>query len=209
VPEVPFLNPSKNFSVASETNIQLSKYSSLVLLANKEMNLIAKSTEASIWERHIHDSAQLLKLFPEGAKSFCDVGSGAGFPGIVLKILDQSLNCFLVEPSKKKADFMKRTASSLDLTLNIAQKMYEDLENTPFCSTDIITARALMPLSRLLDLLSGPINNGAIGIFPKGRSWEKELTEAQKKWEIKHTSFPSETSTESRIIVIEEVKRND
>jgi 16S rRNA (guanine527-N7)-methyltransferase len=66
-----------------------------------------------------------------------------------------------------------------------------------------------MPLSRLLDLLSGPINNGAIGIFPKGRSWEKELTEAQKKWEIKHTSFPSETSTESRIIVIEEVKRND
>ena len=83
----------------------LKRYSDLVLGANKEFNLISKNTESSIWERHIYDSAQLIDLFPKNTKSFCDVGSGAGFPGLVLKIIDSSLKGYLVEPIKKRLTF--------------------------------------------------------------------------------------------------------
>ena len=85
-------NTVNELKLGKKEEAMLKQYSGLVLDANKEFNLISKNTEYSIWERHIYDSAQLIDLFPKSTKSFCDVGSGAGFPGLVLKILDSSLS---------------------------------------------------------------------------------------------------------------------
>ena len=185
----------------------LKHYSDLVLGANKEFNLISKNTESSILEGHIYDSAQLIDLFPNNTKSFCDVGSGAGFPGLVLKIIDSSLEGYLVEPIKKKADFLKNAAKQIGAEVNVIQEKYQNIKNTHALSSDIITARALMPLSGLLDLFSHNIIKGTIGIFPKGRSWEKEISDAQAHWKIDYNLFTSKTSKDSRIIIVDGLKR--
>ena len=100
-----FQNSFKDINLSASEVEALTGYSKLIIDANRGFNLIAKSTEELIWERHIHDSAQLASLIPKDAKSFCDVGSGAGLPGLVIKIINHSLDCFLVEPIKKKSDF--------------------------------------------------------------------------------------------------------
>ena len=100
----------------------LSNYVDLLIKANKNLNLISKSTENDIWERHILDSAQLINLFPSETKTVCDVGSGAGLPGVVLKIIRTSLNVTIVEPSKRKSDFIKYVSNELSLNLNVIQK---------------------------------------------------------------------------------------
>ena len=96
---------TKSVLITKEKQKNLETFSHLVLEANKEINLIGKSTESIIWERHILDSLQLVNLIPPSARTFCDVGSGAGFPGIVIALLTD-LNGYLVEPIKKKADFL-------------------------------------------------------------------------------------------------------
>ena len=93
----------------------MNDYVDLIVDANKKFNLISKSTEKNIWDRHIADSAQLLNHLPNGTKTICDVGSGAGFPGIVLKIINMSLSITIVEPSKKKSEFLKFVSKELDL----------------------------------------------------------------------------------------------
>ncbi|MDG1152337.1 MAG: 16S rRNA (guanine(527)-N(7))-methyltransferase RsmG [Hyphomicrobiales bacterium] len=193
----------KNINLNKNQIDMLRGYSKLILEANRNFNLIAKSTEELIWERHIHDSAQLAGLIPKNAKSFCDVGSGAGLPGLVIKIINKSLDCFLVEPIKKKADFLKSSAKGLGLDVTVAQENYENIKDGPILSADVITARALMPLKGLLKLFSNNIKNGHIGIFPKGRSWEKELNDAKKHWKIKYRLVTSETNKESKILIVE------
>ena len=200
-------NTVNELKLGKKEEAMLKQYSGLVLDANKEFNLISKNTEYSIWERHIYDSAQLIDLFPKNTKSFCDVGSGAGFPGLVIKIVDSSLRGYLVEPIKKKGHFLKNAAKKIGIEINVIQEKYENIKNIPALSSDIITARALMPLSGLLDLFSHNIINGAIGIFPKGKLWEKELNDAQAKWKIDYNLFASKTSEESRIIIVDGLEK--
>lgn len=196
-------NSFKDMSLNASEIGTLTQYSRLILDANRGFNLIAKSTEELIWERHIHDSAQLASLIPKDAKSFCDVGSGAGLPGLVIKIMNHSLDCFLVEPIKKKSDFLKFAAEKLGLEIVVAQERYENIKENSILSADVITARALMPLKDLLKLFSNSIGKGGIGIFPKGKSWEKELNDAKGLWDIKYRLVASETNKESKIFIIE------
>ena len=194
-----------------EKNLKV--FADLVLEANKEINLIGKSTESTIWERHILDSLQLVNLIPGSATSFCDVGSGAGFPGIVIALLTD-LNGYLVEPIKKKADFLNgvvlRLGKEKNLTsIKIVQDIYENTKKVLPIDLDVVTARALMPLGDLCKLFFKNINSGAIGIFPKGRSWEKELNDAQKLWKIDFSLAISITNKESRIIIVEGLERNE
>ena len=194
-----------------EKNLKI--FADLVLKANKEINLIGKSTESVIWERHILDSLQLVNLIPSSATSFCDVGSGAGFPGIVIALLTD-LNGYLIEPIKKKADFLNDVVSRLGKEKNLAhirvvQDIYENTKKTLPTNLDVVTARALMPLVDLCELFFNNINTGTIGIFPKGKSWEKELNDAQKLWKIDYSLAISVTNKESRIVIVEGLEKNE
>ena len=187
----------------------LSDYVDLLIKANNEFNLISKTTEKDIWERHILDSAQLINFFPSETKTVCDVGSGAGLPGIVLKIIRMSLNVTIVEPSKRKSNFIKSVSDELGLNLNVIQKKYEDIRVDRKISSNVITARALKPLDKLIDIFYRDLKLGAICIFPKGKSWQSELERAQLKWDINYSLETSITNRSSKIFIVKDAKRHN
>ena len=187
----------------------LSNYVDLLIKANKNLNLISKSTENDIWERHILDSAQLINFFPSETKTVCDVGSGAGLPGVVLKIINMSLNVTIVEPSKRKSDFIKYVSDELELNLNVIQEKYEDIRVDMKSFSKVITARAFKPLDKLIPLFYNDLKLGAICIFPKGESWQSELKSAQLKWDINYSFETSITNKNSKIFIIKDAKRHN
>ena len=187
----------------------LSDYVDLLIKANKKLNLISKNTENDIWERHILDSAQLINLFPSKIKTVCDVGSGAGLPGVVLKIINMSLNVTIVEPSKRKSDFIKYVSDELGLNLNVIQEKYEDIQVDRKSFSKVITARALKPLDKLIPLFYNDLKLGAICIFPKGESWQSELKRTQLKWDINYSFETSITNKNSKIFIIKDAKRHN
>ncbi|MEC7958447.1 MAG: 16S rRNA (guanine(527)-N(7))-methyltransferase RsmG [Pseudomonadota bacterium] len=187
----------------------MSDYIDLVVDANKKFNLISKSTEKNIWDRHITDSAQLLNHLPNGTKTICDVGSGAGFPGIVLKIINTSLSVTIVEPSKKKSEFLKFVSKELDLDLNIVQEKYENIKKGQMPFFDVITARALKPLDKLIHLFFEDLRQGSVCVFPKGENWQNELDLAQNNWLLKYSVETSITNKGSKIFIIKGVKRRN
>ena len=200
-------NPSEFFSFSNKNT--LSDYVDLLIKANKKLNLISKSTVSDIWERHISDSAQLITLFPSETKTLCDVGSGAGLPGVVLKIINMSLNVTIVEPSKRKSDFIKYVSDELGLNLNVIQEKYEDIRVDRKSFSKVITARALKPLDKLISLFYEDLKLGSICIFPKGASWQSELKSAQLKWDINYSLATSITNKDSKIFIIKDAKRHN
>ena len=199
--------PPKSLSFPNKNT--LSDYVDLLIQANKKLNLISKSTENDIWERHILDSAQLITLFPSKTKTVCDVGSGAGLPGVVLKIISMSLNVTIVEPSKRKSDFIKYVSDELELNLNVIQEKYEDIRVDMKSFSKVITARAFKPLDKLIPLFYNDLKLGAICIFPKGESWQSELKSAQLKWDINYSFETSITNKNSKIFIIKDAKRHN
>ncbi len=185
----------------------LREYANLVINANKSFNLISRTTEKDIWTRHIIDSVQLIDFFPADAKIFCDVGSGAGFPGIVLKIINNSFDGFIIEPSKKKSDFIKFVSSEMGLGLRVIQKRFQDIKETDLPFFDIITARALKPLNILLELFYKNLKNGSVCIFPKGENWENEIEIAKKYWDFDYSIEGSITNKKSKIIILRDANR--
>ena len=199
--------PSEYLSFPNKNT--LNNYVDLIINANKKFNLISKSTEKDIWERHILDSAQLINFLPHETKTLCDVGSGAGLPGVVLKIIRTSLNVTIVEPSKRKSDFIKYVSNELSLNLNVIQKKYEDIKTDRKSFSKVITARALKPLDKLIDLFYKDIALGTICIFPKGESWQSELEGAKLKWDINYSLETSITNKNSKIFIIKDAKRHN
>ena len=195
-----------NLITPKEKN-NLREYANLVINANKSFNLISRSTEEDIWTRHIIDSAQLIDFFPAKTKIFCDVGSGAGFPGIVLKIINNSFDGFIIEPSKKKSDFIKFVSSEMGLGLRVIQKRFQDIKETDLPFFDIITARALKPLNILLELFHKNLKNGSVCIFPKGENWENEIETAKKYWDFDYSTESSITNKKSKIIILRDANR--
>ena len=184
-------------------------YIDLIIGTNKKFNLISKSTVNNIWDRHIIDSAQLLNHLPNGTKTICDVGSGAGFPGIVLKIINMSLNVTIVEPSKKKSEFLKFVSKELDLDLNIVQEKYENIKKDRMPFFDVITARALKPLDKLIHLFFEDLRQGSVCVFPKGENWQNELDLAQNNWLLQYSIENSITNKGSKIFIIKGVRRRN
>lgn len=194
----------------NRTSDLLERYVQLVLEQQAELNLIGKSTVESIWMRHIYDSYQLTELNLPGAY-WVDVGSGAGFPGLVMAIAKQNDSNFaidLIEKNKKKSSFLKQVVEKLSLQrVNIFDMPLQDyiaLNRTP----QIVTARAVAPLSNLLSWTHPLLNSGAHAVFLKGRTYELELTEAQKQWKFKYSLLISATNPHSRLIhLFPKVKR--
>jgi 16S rRNA (guanine527-N7)-methyltransferase len=195
-------------SVSRETTARLDRFVKLLLDWQQRMNLIAPSTIPVLWTRHIADSLQLLPLAPK-ARIWADLGSGAGFPGLVLACAlaeTEATRMHLVESTGKKAAFLRDAVRVTGAPAKVLAVRVEDfVDNSPE-PIDVVTARALAPLPELLAMAHPLLKKGAIGLFPKGQDVGAELTEAAKYWNIQSTLTQSLTDTQGRIVVVRGLK---
>lgn len=198
----------KKYNVSHETYEKLKNYQALVLEWNSKFNLISKSTEATIWERHIVDSLQLIKYITNEDKILLDLGSGAGFPGVVLAIACQEiypdLQINLVESIGKKTTFLRAVNEQLNLNMEIHQERIEKLN---IGKVDVITSRALAALPKLLDYAKPFCKKETRLILPKGENWSLENDEALMKWLYKYEVYNSDTSDVGKILRISDLRR--
>jgi 16S rRNA (guanine527-N7)-methyltransferase len=195
--------------VPRETADLLDRFVELLLPWTERINLIARSTIPTVWTRHIADSLQLLPLAPN-AQRWIDLGSGAGFPGIVLACALASRKgalVHLIESNGKKAAFLREAVQQLGLPAEVQAVRIEDFVKNSKLRPDVVTARAVAPLDHLLELAMPLLMKGALGIFPKGQDVEGELTRASKYWNIDAQLVPSQTSPQARIVVVRGLKR--
>ncbi len=190
--------------VSRETAVRLDRLVEQLRAWQPKINLIAPSTVPHVWTRHVADSLQLLRLAPE-AKCWVDLGSGAGFPGLVLaSALAETTDAqvHLVESNAKKAAFLRVAARATGAPALVHEQRIEDFATQFAEHADAVTARALAPLRSLLDYAYPLLKKGALGVFPKGQDVDAELTEAAKYWKIEATLVPSRTSPQGCIIVV-------
>lgn len=164
---------------------------------NERLNLVAPSTIPDVWRRHLWDSAQLVSLVPEGAKTLVDLGSGAGFPGLVLAILRPDLDVHLVESIQKKCRFLEAAAEVTETRLTVHCTRAEDLLRL---KADVVTARAVAPLERLFPLAYPFFKPGTIALFLKGKALNDELTLAAKSWRLDATPVPSRSDPSGTVL---------
>jgi 16S rRNA (guanine527-N7)-methyltransferase len=191
-------------SVSRETWARLDELVGLLLKWQRATNLVAPSTLAEIWTRHIADSLQLLAI-ARGAGTWVDLGSGGGFPGLVVActMADHSgATIHLVESNQKKSAFLREAARVLNVPAIVHARRIEDFVSTAVQSFDVVSARALAPLDKLLEYAGPLLATGAVGLFPKGQDVEAELTAASKSWTIEAELVPSVTDREARIVVV-------
>ncbi|MGV8952093.1 MAG: 16S rRNA (guanine(527)-N(7))-methyltransferase RsmG [Cypionkella sp.] len=194
-------------NVSRETLEKLYQFQRLVEKWNGAINLVAKNRIAEIWDRHILDSAQLLYCAPAGAEKWCDIGSGGGFPGIVIAIIAQSeypaLRVTLVESDQRKAVFLRQASRELDLEVTVAM---DRIENLAPLSADILSARALSPLIELLPMAKRHLKDTGTAIFPKGAAWEQEVSMARNDWSFHLENRSSHTSDAAKILILKDVE---
>jgi 16S rRNA (guanine527-N7)-methyltransferase len=189
-------------NVSRETLACIKAYVSLLEEWSARHNLVSQSSLKDVWRRHVWDSAQLVQLIPAEAKTLADLGSGAGFPGLVLAILRPDLSVALFEATRKKADFLAAAAARVQAKVEVRNQRMEEAKPQPF---DVVTARACAPLDKLLayaQLFSGP---KTICLFLKGQNVEVELTQARKSWRMKAQRHPSLTDPSGTILDIREL----
>lgn len=189
--------------VSRETSARLVKYQELLMKWQGALNLVAPSTLPQAWERHFLDSAQVWPHAPQHARTWLDLGSGAGFPGLVLAALGAP-DMTLVESDQRKAVFLRETARAMGLgSVRVAAQRIESLPPAP---CDVITARALAPLSDLLRLAQPFWGAETVGLFLKGRNAPDELTEAAQVWQFEAKTIPSRTDPQGHLLRIRHVR---
>jgi 16S rRNA (guanine527-N7)-methyltransferase len=190
--------------VSHEIAARLDRFAALLIEWQQRKNLIAPSTIPQIWTRHIADSLQLLDLAPE-AKTWIDLGSGAGFPGLVIACALSDVpgvEVHLVESNGKKANFLREAARHIGVPATVHAVRIEDFAKNFAIRPHIVTARALAPLNATLALAHSLSKTGAQGLFLKGQDVASELTQAAKYWKFEPTLVPSKTSPNSRIVSV-------
>ncbi len=190
--------------VSRETADRLDRFVALLLDWQRRVNLIAPSTEPVLWTRHIADSLQLLPLAPD-ARVWADLGSGAGFPGLVVACVlaaTQGARVHLVESNTKKAAFLREAAATVGLPATIHAMRIAEFVKKPPEQIDVVAARAVAPLADLLAAAYPLLIKGTIGLFPKGQAVEVELTEAAKCWRVQATLAPSRTDPRAQIVIV-------
>lgn len=195
------------FPVSRETLARLSTYATLLKDWQKTINLVSPGTLPQVWHRHFADSAQLWPLIPDGAQRALDLGSGAGFPGLVLAILlaeKGQCRMTMIESDSRKAAFLREVARQCGVAVDILCSRIE-LASThdKVGKVDVISARALAPLDRLIGLAEPFFSSHTKGLFLKGREVEREVEEARRHWFFQLTLEPSRTDPLGRIAVIE------
>ena len=191
--------------VSRETLARLEAYRALLVDWSRRINLVAGSTLDDAWRRHFLDSAQLLPLVPRGAQSLIDLGSGAGFPGLVLAILGVA-QVELVEADARKCAFLREAARVAEAPVRIHNSRIESLAPRPF---DVVTARGCAPLDRLLVMAQPFVAPGTRCLFPKGEQAAQELAAAQQNWKFDVTSQQSRSDLRGVILCLSGVARRE
>ena len=188
--------------VSRETSDRLKHFETLVTAENQLQNLVSATSLAAFQSRHVADAMQLVSLAPAG-RSWCDIGSGAGLPGIVIAIVTGG-PISLIEPRRLRADFLRRAIVDLELAdVEVVEAKAERATG----QFDIITARAVASLSQLFAISSHLVRRETRWILPKGRGAKKELDEALQSWQGEFELVPSLTSEDAMIVVAEQVRR--
>jgi 16S rRNA (guanine527-N7)-methyltransferase len=187
--------------VSRETIARLELYRDLLLQWQQRINLIADID--NIWERHFIDSAQLFSLFHDRNASVLDMGSGAGFPGLVLSIMGME-QMHLAESDRRKVEFLKEAKRITGASAQIHHTRVEALEAPKF---DVVTSRALANIHTLLTLATPHMKENAFCIFPKGKNWSIEVEEARKHWQCDVEQLPSITHAEGAILLIRNIHK--
>jgi 16S rRNA (guanine527-N7)-methyltransferase len=190
---------------------RLDKFAALLLHWQKSTNLVAPSTLPQLWTRHIADSLQLLPLAP-AANVWVDLGSGAGFPGLVVACAmaeRMGARVHLVESNAKKAAFLREAVRATQAPAVVHAQRAEDFVRRFNERADAVTARALAPLAELLDLTAPLLQRGAVGLFPKGKDAAGELAAAETRWRLQAALVPSKINPASRIVVIHGAERRN
>ena len=190
--------------VSRETIRSLVKYEELLKDTNKSLNLIGNSTVNNIWHRHFLDSFQAIDFIDKNQKTLVDLGSGAGFPGLVLSIIAKDrkipLKIKLIEKSKKKINFLKKINSKLKLNADVINENVEDEKF--YFHDEAFVARAFKPLPKILELIHNKAENFKKIIIFLGKNGKDELLQASKNWDIKYKQSMSVTSNDSFLIEI-------
>lgn len=193
--------------VSRETFDRLVAFEEMFQKWNRSINLVAQSTAGDVWQRHILDSAQLARIEPTATR-WVDIGSGGGFPGVVMAFLlaeRAGAAIDLVESNRKKASFLQAVIGQFGLPARVVARRIEDshaLVSTP----QIVTARALASLSTLLDLAAPWLTSGARGLFHKGRDYRAEVQESVHRWSFDLVEHPSVTDASGVILELSDLR---
>ena len=195
--------------VSRETITSLKKYEKILIKANKTLNLVGKSTIENIWSRHFLDSVQVIDFIDKNDKTLVDMGSGAGFPGLVIAIMFKDrkfpLKIKLIEKSPKKVKFLRNLINELNLDVEVINQNI--LEDPKKLLDDVFVARAFKPLKIILELIHKKAKNWKKIFVFLGKSGKNELLDASKSWDIEYKQRVSVTSSDSRVIEINRLKK--
>ena len=194
--------------VGATSVARIEQFIELVLKWNSAINLVGRSTALQIWERHVLDSVQIFKCAAPDQRVWLDLGSGGGFPGIVIAILADEffphLRVHLVESDKRKAVFLSESGRQLGLKLTVHANRIQDLAPQ---QADVVSARALAPLDDLCAYAMPHLNTNGMCAFPKGASAQEEIETARKKWSFDIDQVPSITDSRASVLFLKDLKR--
>ena len=201
------------FDVSRETLARLDRFVALLSHWQRTTNLVAASAMPTLWTRHIADSLQLLGLVPRETVpwTWVDLGSGGGFPGLVIACALAEIpgaRIHLIESRARKAAFLREAAQETGAPAIVHCGRIEDIGPHLRAEADIITARGVAPLPQLCDLVAPILRKGAKALLMKGQDIEAELTEATKYWKIEFDLAPSRTSPAGRIMIVRAMSRS-
>lgn len=194
--------------VSRETFDRLLALQALLEKWNPAINLVARSTLAEAWTRHIADSAQLYRLAPAALPHWADLGSGGGFPGLVIAVLaaeqDPARRITLVESDQRKSTFLRQAGREMALT-NLSV-LTDRIENVPALQADVISARALAALPALCGFAARHLAPSGLALFPKGAQYQDELAAASRDWRYDVTTHPSETDPSAVVLAMKAIQ---
>lgn len=193
-------------NVSRETSEKMDHYLSMLQKWNKAINLVSPGTLEDARNRHFVDSAQLFSLIPKESRSLADLGSGGGFPGLVLAILAgqflPDLRVTLVESDQRKASFLR---SVLRETETEGMVLADRIDQIPSLAVDVLTARALAALPILCGFTARHLKPDGVALFPKGKSWGKEVEDSRSQWKFSLVSHKSMTDPDAVVLELREL----
>lgn len=193
-------------NVSRETTDRLRLLVDLLRKWNPAINLVSRNTVETAWDRHIIDSAQLFSVLPQSQGLWADLGSGGGFPGLVIATIAAEkapdLRMVLVESDQRKASFLLQARHQLGLTTTVVAKRIEDIDPL---QAQVITARALAPLDKLCGYLVRHLAPGGTAILPKGANVQSELDFARQYWRFEVEARPSVTDSQAVVLLLKDV----
>ncbi len=197
-----------DLNVSRETISRLETLADLLLKWNPRINLVSKSTLNDLWSRHILDSIQVLRCAPSKVEHWVDIGSGGGFPGLVVALMadepEAPQKITLIESDQRKCAFLRTVLRETGMEASVVT---DRIEKAAPQNADVLSARALADLSLLCEFAERHLHTSGTAVFPKGARWQKELQSAQKSWSFDYEVVKSITDPEAVVLKIGDLKR--